>query len=281
MSYQVFTKAHDEVVYAHDLMSEETRSALVKWDREKRCGAVASQDDLNASLPDVSSAQKIIFLLDFSGSMKGQPMLNLIQATRAFGDALQAAEVPFYVLGYTTKTWKGGEPRKEWVEAGRPQRPGRLNALRHIVFHTPDMNWENGRDDLLVGLTDGLLKENFDGEALEWAAGLAADAHIIYVTDGAPMDDSTLSVNPADFMKAHRNEVVSRLLSDGRQITTVTLVDETLSKRMMRTTPDFKDGYVQGADVVQANMLDENEILAAFAHAVTQNPKENVLSPEM
>ena len=118
------------------------------------------------------------------------------------------------ILGFTTRAWKGGQAREDWLNAGRPQQPGRLNDLRHIIYKSADAPWRRTRDNLGLMMKEGLLKENIDGEALEWAhrricCRPEARKILMVISDGAPVDDSTLSVNPANYLEKHLRDVIA------------------------------------------------------------------------
>jgi cobaltochelatase CobT len=118
------------------------------------------------------------------------------------------------ILGFTTRAWKGGQSREAWLQAGREQQPGRLNDLRHILYKTADTPWRRARENLGLMMKEGLLKENIDGEALEWAhrrmlARPEARKILMVISDGAPVDDSTLSVNPANYLEKHLRDVIA------------------------------------------------------------------------
>jgi cobaltochelatase CobT len=118
------------------------------------------------------------------------------------------------ILGFTTRAWKGGQSRERWLADGRPQQPGRLNDLRHIIYKGADSPWRRARENLGLMMKEGLLKENIDGEALEWAhrrmvARQEARKILMVISDGAPVDDSTLSVNPANYLEKHLRDVIA------------------------------------------------------------------------
>jgi len=126
---------------------------------------------------------------------------------------LERCAVKVEVLGFTTRAWKGGQAREEWVAAGKPANPGRLNDLRHIIYKAADLPWRRARKNLGLMLREGLLKENIDGEALLWAynrlIGRPEQRRILMViSDGAPVDDATLSVNPGNYLERHLRDVI-------------------------------------------------------------------------
>jgi cobaltochelatase CobT len=126
---------------------------------------------------------------------------------------LERCGVKVEVLGFTTRMWKGGQSRERWISAGKPANPGRLNDLRHIVYKSADAPWRRARKSLGLMLREGILKENIDGEALLWAhnrlVGRPEQRKILMViSDGAPVDDSTLSVNPGNYLERHLRDVI-------------------------------------------------------------------------
>jgi cobaltochelatase CobT len=156
----------------------------------------------------------VTLLLDNSGSMRGRPISIAAICADVLARTLERCSVKVEILGFTTRAWKGGQAREAWLNAGREQQPGRLNDLRHIVYKHADAPWRRTRDNLGLMMKEGLLKENIDGEALEWAhrrmAGRPEARKILMViSDGAPVDDSTLSVNPANYLEKHLRDVIA------------------------------------------------------------------------
>ncbi|MEX3014870.1 cobaltochelatase subunit CobT [Gymnodinialimonas hymeniacidonis] len=156
----------------------------------------------------------VTLLLDNSGSMRGRPISIAAICADVLARTLERCGVKVEILGFTTRAWKGGKAREEWLGQGRPQQPGRLNDLRHIIYKSADAPWRRVRDNLGLMMKEGLLKENIDGEALEWAhrrmAGRPEARKILMViSDGAPVDDSTLSVNPANYLEKHLRDVIA------------------------------------------------------------------------
>jgi len=127
---------------------------------------------------------------------------------------LERCSVKVEILGFTTRAWKGGLSREHWLNDGRPQQPGRLNDLRHIIYKSADAPWRRSHVNLGLMMKEGLLKENIDGEALEWAhrrIAMRKEARkiLMVISDGAPVDDSTLSVNPANYLEKHLRDVIA------------------------------------------------------------------------
>ena len=156
----------------------------------------------------------VTLLLDNSGSMRGRPISIAAICADVLARTLERCSVKVEILGFTTRAWKGGLAREAWLNAGREQQPGRLNDLRHIIYKSADAPWRRSRANLGLMMKEGLLKENIDGEALEWAhrrlAGRPEARRILMViSDGAPVDDSTLSVNPANFLEKHLRDVIA------------------------------------------------------------------------
>jgi cobaltochelatase CobT len=155
----------------------------------------------------------VSLLIDNSGSMRGRPISIAAISADIMARTLERCGVKTEILGFTTRAWKGGQAREHWLQAGRPQLPGRLNDLRHIVYKSADAPWRRARTSLGLMMREGLLKENIDGEALLWAhSRLIArpeDRKILMViSDGAPVDDSTLSVNSGSYLEKHLRQVI-------------------------------------------------------------------------
>ncbi|WP_230291741.1 cobaltochelatase subunit CobT [Croceicoccus sp. Ery5] len=155
----------------------------------------------------------VTLLIDNSGSMRGRPISIAAISADVLARTLERCGVKTEILGFTTRAWKGGQSREQWLSRGKPENPGRLNDLRHIVYKQADEPWRRARRNLGLMMREGLLKENIDGEALMWAhARLLArpeDRRILMViSDGAPVDDSTLSVNSAGYLEAHLRKVI-------------------------------------------------------------------------
>ncbi|RFD20583.1 cobaltochelatase subunit CobT [Komagataeibacter melaceti] len=158
----------------------------------------------------------VTLLIDNSGSMRGRPISVAAMCGDILARTLERCAVKVEVLGFTTRAWKGGKSRETWVEAGKPANPGRLNDLRHIIYKAADMPWRRARRNLGLMLREGLLKENIDGEALLWAQrrlATRAEARriLMVISDGAPVDDSTLSVNPGSYLENHLREVIAHI----------------------------------------------------------------------
>jgi cobaltochelatase CobT len=164
----------------------------------------------------------VTLLLDNSGSMRGRPISIAAISADVLARTLERCSVKVEILGFTTRAWKGGQSREEWLAEGRPQTPGRLNDLRHIIYKSADAPWRRARPNLGLMMKEGLLKENIDGEALEWAhrrmnARPEARKILMVISDGAPVDDSTLSVNSSNYLEKHLRDVIA-MVEKRRQV---------------------------------------------------------------
>jgi cobaltochelatase CobT len=158
----------------------------------------------------------VTLLLDNSGSMRGRPIMVAAMCADILARTLERCAVKVEILGFTTRAWKGGQAREKWIADGKPPHPGRLNDLRHIVYKAADEPWRRSRRSLGLMMREGLLKENIDGEALMWAhnrmIGRAEQRKILMViSDGAPVDDSTLSVNAGNYLERHLRHVIEEI----------------------------------------------------------------------
>ena len=204
----------------------------------------------------------VTLLIDNSGSMRGRPITVAAMSADILARTLERCGVKVEILGFTTKAWKGGQARERWIAEGKPGHPGRLNDLRHIVYKAADAPWRRARRNLGLMLREGLLKENIDGEALLWAhnrlLGRPEQRRILMViSDGAPVDDSTLSVNAGNYLERHLRAVIEWIekystvelvaIGIGHDVTryyerAVTLVDaEQLGGTMMDQLADLFD----------------------------------------
>lgn len=204
----------------------------------------------------------VSLLIDNSGSMRGRPITVAAMSADILARTLERCGVKVEILGFTTRAWKGGSSREAWVTAGKPKAPGRLNDLRHIVYKSADMPWRRARRNLGLMLREGLLKENIDGEALMWAhqrllARPEQRRILMVISDGAPVDDATLSSNPGNYLERHLRDVIRWIenrspveltaIGIGHDVTryyrrAVTLIDaEELGGTMMQNLADLFD----------------------------------------
>jgi cobaltochelatase CobT len=210
----------------------------------------------------------VTLLIDNSGSMRGRPITIAAMSADILARTLERCGVKVEILGFTTRAWKGGQSREKWIHDGKQTNPGRLNDLRHIVYKAADAPWRRARKNLGLMLREGLLKENIDGEALIWAherlLGRPEQRRILMViSDGAPVDDSTLSVNPGNYLERHLRDVIEYIetrspveivaIGIGHDVTryyrrAVTIVDvDQLGSTMMDQLADLfeEDGNAQ------------------------------------
>ena len=204
----------------------------------------------------------VTLLIDNSGSMRGRPISVAAMCSDILARTLERCSVKVEILGFTTRAWKGGQSRERWVQEGKPRNPGRLNDLRHVIYKPADAPWRRARKNLGLMLREGLLKENIDGEALEWAykrllARPERRRILMVISDGAPVDDSTLSVNPGNYLERHLRKVIHEIeqrdlveliaIGIGHDVTryyhrAVTIVDaEELGGTMMKKLAELFD----------------------------------------
>lgn len=206
------------------LMAQQTRS----WDFDleeglldsARLARIVSNPLLSLSYKQEKSTEfkdtVVTLLIDNSGSMRGRPITVAAMCADILSRTLERCGVKTEVLGFTTRAWKGGQSREEWASAGKPPSPGRLNDLRHIVYKDADAPLRRTRKNLGLMLREGILKENIDGEALLWAHDRLVNRHedrriLMVISDGAPVDDSTLSVNPGNYLERHLRDVIEMI----------------------------------------------------------------------
>ncbi|MCK5167487.1 MAG: cobaltochelatase subunit CobT, partial [Rhodospirillaceae bacterium] len=172
-------------------------------------GPLSFKQELDADFRDTV----VTLLIDNSGSMRGRPITIAATSADILARTLERCGVKVEILGFTTRAWKGGRSREKWVEDGKRQNPGRLNDLRHIIYKEADAPWRRSRKNLGLMLKEGILKENIDGEALLWAHNrlLARPEQrriLMVVSDGAPVDDATLSTNAGNYLEKHLRDVI-------------------------------------------------------------------------
>jgi cobaltochelatase CobT len=203
------------------LLARQNRSWLFDLDEGMLDAARLSRVVTNPAYPlsykreqDTEFRDTVVSLLiDNSGSMRGRPITVAAMSADILARTLERCGVKVEILGFTTRAWKGGQSRERWLAAGKPPAPGRLNDLRHIVYKSADAPWRRARRSLGLMLREGLLKENIDGEALLWAHNRLVPRTeqrkiLMVISDGAPVDDSTLSVNPGNYLEKHLREVI-------------------------------------------------------------------------
>ncbi|MCE2965767.1 MAG: cobaltochelatase subunit CobT [Alphaproteobacteria bacterium] len=163
----------------------------------------------------------VTLLLDNSGSMRGRPIATTALTADILARTLERVQVKVEILGFTTNTWKGGRAREDWIKAGKPPQSGRMNELRHIIYKPAAVPWRRVKNNLALMLKEGLLKENIDGEALLWAyrrllARPEPRRILLILSDGAPVDDATISANGAGYLEAHLRGVIGQIERDKR-----------------------------------------------------------------
>ena len=211
--YNIYTTEFDEIRDVSDAMQDMD----VNYIDRLREFLDKHTDRLDTSVTGISpDAPAPVFLLDCSGSMRGSRIINSVLALRAAGDALDQAGVDFEILGFTTRTWNygtAGFSRKAWIDAGRPQEPGRVADLLHLVIKDMDKPWAEVRDNLVYLLQEGILKDNIDGEAMSWAAAriikrmVDIDQILVPIFDSGPEEKFTKSINSTGFLENHLESV--------------------------------------------------------------------------
>ena len=220
----------------------------------------------------------VTLLIDNSGSMRGRPITVAAMCSDILARTLERCGVKVEILGFTTRAWKGGQSRERWVAEGKPRNPGRLNDLRHVVYKAADQPWRRARRNLGLMLREGLLKENIDGEALDWAYKrlLARTEHrriLMVISDGAPVDDSTLSVNPGNYLERHLRKVIGEI--EGRELVELIAIgighDVT---RYYRRAVTIVDAEELGGTMMKklAELFDEDAALAWQRAATDRSP---------
>jgi cobaltochelatase CobT len=211
----------------------------------------------------------VSLLIDNSGSMRGRPISVAAMSADLLARTLERCGVKVEILGFTTKAWKGGQSRESWVAEGKQPNPGRLNDLRHIVYKQADMPWRRARKNLGLMLREGILKENIDGEALLWAhQRLMARSEqrriLMVISDGAPVDDSTLSVNPGNYLEKHLREVIGWIEGLGLVELIAIGIGHDVTRYYRRAVTIMDAEELGGTMLKQlTSLFDEEEALAA------------------
>ena len=214
-SYYAYTKAHDEIIAAEEFIDSDSdikhRAQISRRVRLLKKGHSGTILEAKSTLKSLSLTDPpvVIFLADNSGSLREGDRIPFVAAwLQVIVEVLEEAAIPCEILGFTTRAWKGGESREEWLANGKPSEPGRLNDLRHIIYKDVDRASADTHANLGLMASGRLLKENVDGEALLWAYDRSREIGrsrtiVIMISDGAPVDDSTLSVNPGYLLEKH------------------------------------------------------------------------------
>ncbi|CUT13910.1 Aerobic cobaltochelatase CobT subunit EC 6612 [Bradyrhizobium sp.] len=220
--YHAFTRAYDEIVEAGELADEIEVAKLHRYIASfSRAFRKIHQPALKAFLAQFTLKQDVAplsvsILIDNSGSMRGAKIVHTAAWCHLIAEWMDKLGISTEFLGFTTRTWKGGQSREAWLAAGKPKNPGRLNDLRHLVYKSFSASAAAATPNFSVMAREGLLKENIDGEAILWAASRleqhASPNKLLFVfSDGAPVDDSTLSANPANYLEKHLQSVIDSL----------------------------------------------------------------------
>ena len=215
----------------------------------------------------------VTLLIDNSGSMRGRPISIAAICADVLARTLERCSVKVEILGFTTRAWKGGKSREDWLAQGRPHSPGRLNDLRHIIYKSADAPWRRARANLGLMMKEGILKENIDGEALEWAhrrLNMRPEKRkiLMVISDGAPVDDSTLSVNQANYLEKHLRDVIA-MLEHKKQV-------ELIAIGIGHDVTRYYGRAVTITDVEQLAGVMTEELAALFE----QNPKKRAANSE-
>lgn len=206
----------------------------------------------------------VTLLLDNSGSMRGRPITVAATCADILARTLERCGVKVEILGFTTRAWKGGQARENWLQNGKPANPGRLNDLRHIIYKAADSPWRRSRRNLGLMMREGLLKENIDGEALEWAHGRLkarpeARRILMMISDGAPVDDSTLSVNSGNYLEKHLRAVIEDIETNSQVELIAIGIGHDVTRYYRRAVTIVDADELAGAMVEQLASLFEDE----------------------
>jgi len=220
--YRAYTKRFDEIMHASKMVTS-TDIAKLQPEQASYIDKLSSNfseriKELRKTISAKARSQStlVTLLLDNSGSLRGQPIKDVAAWSLLAAETLEQCGIVTEVLGYTTKMWKGGQSRELWIKEGKPANPGRLNDLRHVIYKTSDDNIRQSAASFTLMVRDGFLKENVDGEALLWAVHRqdeidASRKILIVCSDGAPVDDSTLSTNDTDTLEKHLKSVIETI----------------------------------------------------------------------
>lgn len=265
--YYVYTTKFDEVISARDLCEEDellrlygylttvSERELIGYDSKPLTDALTELVSKGLGPTSLS----VTIALDLSGSLRGRPITIAATAAHQIARWLDRWGIRTEVLGYTTRAWKGGQSREAWLAGGKPANPGRLNDLRHVVFKSFDESAASALPNLGLMMREGLLKENIDGESLLWAyARLNAEQtdhkHLFVISDGAPVDDSTLSVNPGNLLENHLSSVVGWLAKQP-----VSLTAMGIGRDVSQYFPGSGEGFVD-ADLMARSVFERLKV---------------------
>ena len=221
----------------------------------------------------------VTLLLDNSGSMRGRPIMVAACCADILARTLERCGVKVEILGFTTRAWKGGQAREQWLAAGKPQGPGRLNDLRHIIYKTADAPWRRAKRSLALMMREGLLKENIDGEALAWAhrrlmARPEQRRILMMISDGAPVDDSTLSVNSGSYLEQHLRQVIDEIEMRSPVELIAIGIGHDVTRYYRRAVTITDPSELAGAMTDQLVELFEEKVKAAATASRSSSPAE-------
>ena len=213
-----------KLLLAFDTTAWEFSQDEGSFDGSRFAAFIANNDNSSIYKLEKKNVEKntiVSLLMDNSGSMRGKPIITSALTSEILTHTLEKCNVNVEILGFTTNEWKGGKSKKKWESLDRPNKPGRLNDLLHIIYKDADASWSVAKKNIGLILKEGLLKENIDGEALIWASSRLKRRNekkkiLIVISDGAPVDDSTLSVNDPNILENHLKEVVTEIEQEGR-----------------------------------------------------------------
>jgi cobaltochelatase CobT len=271
--YYAYTTAYDEVVTPSEMLQPteamDLHSKLLKYLRSEAAAAESEISRRSTTIEEESKNQDlaITFLIDNSGSMRGTKILGTACWISIISGILAQFNIPTEVAGFTTRAWKGGNSRELWIKDGKRARPGRLNDVRYIIYKSFEQTQQEADTNFGLMLREGLLKENIDGEALLWGySRLVARSEkrkiLIMISDGAPVDDSTLSVNPGNFLEAHCRATINRIRSE-----------ETIELYGVGIEFDVSRYYGAGSPTLSAQAIGP-DLLIVIALAIEQNWKD-------
>ena len=213
-----------KLLFAFDSTAWEFSQDEGSFDGSRFAAFIANNNNSSIYKLEKKNVEKntiVSLLMDNSGSMRGKPIITSALTSEILTHTLEKCNVNVEILGFTTNEWKGGKSKKQWEDLQRPSKPGRLNDLLHIIYKDADSSWNVAKKNLGLILKEGLLKENIDGEALLWASDRLKRRNekkkiLIVISDGAPVDDSTLSVNSPSILENHLKEVVTEIEQEGK-----------------------------------------------------------------
>jgi cobaltochelatase CobT len=272
MVYSIYDSEHDEIIHARDLIATMTKDDPGYIDRMRE-----------AILPylfkidvPIEGMSPVTLLTDCSGSLRGRKAVSIVGGLISAGDRLHADGIPFEILGHTTRVWKGGKPYLKFVEERRGLKDadvsvmnsGRIGELRLIVMKDRDENWPECRDNMFVMLLEGILKENIDGEALQWAASRIEqrgdNGSLVVISDGHPCDVLTQSYNPEGYLLDHLREVIRGFEVSAMPMHSIIITD---NKRTLSETP-LKGEILSGASYHNTPEVDFKVMASAISRAI-------------